>query len=347
MKKEQNFGRIIPFIQSDRLFFERGVSAYHRNELERADKYITRAIQINPEQGIYQCQLAVIYAEKMDYEKATDLLKYVLREVDDTIYEAHFFLANNYAYQGLFHKAKEEATRYLQLVPDGDFSADAEDLLDLLALEEDENDLRDDDELIIRYEEAVKLFKKKHYEEAELLFQNIIQEYPTYWAAQSQYAAMLFLKGEKEKATTYTKELIKNSQYLPAVFQLALFYKQSGRERDSQELVSALKQTLPLNKQHLFYAACTMCRLEEYELGYQFFRRYVSRFQSADQDLCFYKGAAAFLTNRFRQAEKWWKRAERMNHPQASALLEKCRAHQLTVSDVKAELERDCSNSLL
>ncbi|WP_158736729.1 lipopolysaccharide assembly protein LapB [Alteribacillus sp. YIM 98480] len=341
-QNEQKQGQVIPFIQNGEYFFKRGVTAYQKKELTRAVKYLRRAVELNPEQGVFHCQLAAIYADMAEYEKSNELLLYVLDELDESMYECYFFLANNYAYQGLFDRARETAKLYLRFVPEGDFAADTEDLLQLLKLEDVEEEPEDDftktgDELIITYEKAVRMIEEERYYEAETLLENIITDYPAYWPAQSQLARVLHLKGQTEEALAYTKDLLKENAYLPAVCQLAVLYKEMGREKEASEIAEMLKRTVPLDKDHLQRIASTLCRLREYDEAYYFFRMLAQRFGSEDENFFFQYGVAAYQTKRYNQAEKWWRQAQIRNHHGASVLLEKMQHGLLTASDVNHE----------
>ncbi|SDH21019.1 Tetratricopeptide repeat-containing protein [Alteribacillus persepolensis] len=342
MNRQNNYrkGQIIPFIQNGEYFFKRGVTAYQNNQLQRAVKYLRRAVELNPEQGVFYCQLAAVYADLADYEKSNALLLYVLDELDETMYECYFFLANNYAYQGLFDRAREMANLYLSCAPEGDFTADAEDLLQLLKLEGVEDDeaeeewLRTGDELIITYEKALRMIEENKLLEAENLLENIITDYPSYWPAHSQLAQVLHLKGQTEEALAYIKDILQENHYVPAMCQLALFYKELGRETEAQDTTLVLKKMVPMDKDHLQRVAITLCCLREYEGAYHLFRTLFQRFYPEDKTIFFQYGVASYQTGRYQQAKKWWRQAEVRNHNGASQLLAKMQDGLLTASDV-------------
>ena len=127
MNKQRNErGRLIPFTQNAEYFFQRALTYYHQNNLYKAKKLLLRAIKIDNEEPSYICQLAAVLAELGEFTKSNEWLHYVLNEVDPSLTECYFFLANNYAYLGQFEKAQEEALYYLELDPEGDFAEDAE-----------------------------------------------------------------------------------------------------------------------------------------------------------------------------------------------------------------------------
>ncbi|MFZ4450951.1 tetratricopeptide repeat protein [Salibacterium aidingense] len=340
MKSQHTQGQVIPFIQNSEYFFKRGVHAYQKQELKRAVKYVRRAVELNPQQGVFQCQLAAIYSDMGEYHTSNDLLLHVLDDVDADLYECYFFLANNYAYLGFFDKAGETARQYLSLVPEGDFSEDARDLLDMLQMEEEQEDVippDTDDELIITYERALRMIKENRYYEAETYLENIVAEYPLYFAAQSQLARVLFLKGQIEEALAYAKDVWLEHHYLPAGCQLALFYSEAGRDKEAVEAAGMLKRLIPMDRDNLFRLASTLCLLHECEKAHRLFRMYLLRFTPEDANFFFHYGVAAYESGRLGAARKQWELAKAQGHRGAETLLEKLGNDLLYSSDVHLE----------
>ncbi|SFQ09929.1 tetratricopeptide repeat protein [Salibacterium halotolerans] len=343
MKTQQSQGQVIPFIHHSDYFFKRGVHAYQKQELKRAVKYVRRAVELNPEQGVFQCQLAAIYSDMGEYTASNELLSHVLEHVDETLYECYFFLANNYAYQGLFDKAGETAAQYLVLAPEGDFAEDTKYLLEMLEMDSEEEGARSedpeaDDELIITYERALRMIEENRLFEAENTLEDLIAAYPYYPAAQSRLVRVLYLKGHVEEALVYAKEVWHEHYYVPAGCQLALLYKEAGRDQESFETAGMLKQVLPLDRDHLYRTAATLTLLEEGEAAFLFFRKYRQRSAPEQAEFFFYCGAAAYQAGHLQEAQKRWSTARAKGHTGADVLLDKMEHHLLFSSDVMREL---------
>ncbi|WP_100400195.1 tetratricopeptide repeat protein [Bacillus sp. FJAT-44742] len=343
-------GQVIPFIQNGEYFFKKGVGAYQKKELNRAVKYLRRAIDINPKEAVFQCQLAAILADLGRYEESNDLLLHVLDHVDSTMYDSYFFLANNYAYQGLFEKAKEAATNYLQYCSEGDFAEDARDLLELLKLDNDQGESQErdgiEDELILSYEKACRYMKDGHYNKAEELLENIITDYPSFRSAYSQLAYVLHLKGYSEEALAFTKDLLEEEQYLPAICQLALLYYDMGRKEESKEVADLLKQVVPMDRDHIYRLGATFCHLAEYEEGYRWFKHLGKRFAPDHEDYFFKYGVTAYQIGKESLAKKMWEQADHMGHQAAADLLEKMKDGILSKGDARCDLYMDPGISL-
>ena len=72
--------------------------------------------------------------------------------------ECYYFLANNYAHLGLFTEAYKHARLYLELDQMGEFSEDAEELLELIGIDEDEDmEMLEEQEEIINQQEAAQI----------------------------------------------------------------------------------------------------------------------------------------------------------------------------------------------
>jgi tetratricopeptide (TPR) repeat protein len=145
-------GKIVSFVPTGEYYFSKGIKAYHRRDFIKAKKYLGRAIQLEPGEPMITCQLAIVSTELGEFEHSNRLLHQILEELDPEMAECHYFLANNYAHMGFFKDAYHHSKLYLQLDPDGDFSEDTQELLEVLTLEaeEFEDELYEQDDLIIR-----------------------------------------------------------------------------------------------------------------------------------------------------------------------------------------------------
>uniref|UniRef100_UPI0030C7BA21 tetratricopeptide repeat protein n=1 Tax=Enterococcus faecium TaxID=1352 RepID=UPI0030C7BA21 len=143
-------GQLLSFVPTGEYYFTKGIKAYHRRDLQRAHKYFSRAMQLEPGEPMIVCQLAIVLTEMGDYQQSIRLLHMILEDLDEEMAECQYFLANNYAHLGLFKDAYHHANLYLELNRDGEFADDAEELLDLIMLEAEETDedLYEEDDLI-------------------------------------------------------------------------------------------------------------------------------------------------------------------------------------------------------
>ena len=204
-------GKLLSFLPTGEYYFKKGLKAYHRHDNMKAKKYLQRALQLEPGEPMIACQLAIISTELGEYEYSNSLLKTVLEEIDEEMVECHYFLANNYAYMGLFKDAFQQVKLYLELDPEGDFVEDAEDLLELLTMESDDldEDLYEQDDLIIKQEQARSLLESGYFPKAIEMLNSVIKGYPKYWSAYNNLALAYFYLGDIEKAESILNDVLR------------------------------------------------------------------------------------------------------------------------------------------
>ncbi|MDE5414105.1 tetratricopeptide repeat protein [Alkalihalobacterium chitinilyticum] len=260
-------GKVIPFIQNGDYFYQKGISFYRKNNMDRAIYYLEKAIELKKDDPVYHCQLSAILADKGEYERSNEILDYVISELDPTMYECYFFMANNYAHLGLFEKAEELAFEYIEKNEDQEFLDDCMSLIDLLCLEKEDNSfetrLDEEELLIIRHENAAAHIARGHYELAIDQFKKMIEDRPNLWSAHNQIAKALFLQGQHEEAFERTFEVLENDPgNFTAYCHLTTFYFETGEKEKAYEFASWLTKISPIDIEQRFLLAETLCKIE-------------------------------------------------------------------------------------
>ncbi|GAA3319651.1 hypothetical protein GCM10020331_027420 [Ectobacillus funiculus] len=65
-------GQVVTFHQSAEFFYERGMKAYRRNNLQEAVKYLKRAVDVKKEPFML-CQLAITLSEVGEYHESNQI----------------------------------------------------------------------------------------------------------------------------------------------------------------------------------------------------------------------------------------------------------------------------------
>jgi tetratricopeptide (TPR) repeat protein len=254
-------GKVLSFVPTGEYYFTKGLKAYRRRDFLKAKKYLGRAMQLEPGEPMITCQLAIVSTELGDFEHSNRLLHMILEELDEDMAECHYFLANNYAHMGLFKDSYHYAKLYMELDPDGDFSEDTEDLLDVLAFEaEDFEDelLYPQDDLIVKQEQARELLESGYFTKAIELLKEVVADFPEYWSAHNNLALAYFYLGKSKKAETILKDVLEqNPGNLHALCNLLVFAHYQGRTKTVNEMLSALKKIQSINLswgQHLLWS---------------------------------------------------------------------------------------------
>lgn len=334
----ENKAQIIPFIQNGDYFYHKGIIAYRKKEFHKAVLFLEKAIELNKDNASFHCQLAAILAEDGKYEKSNEILKAIIASLDKDMNECYFFMANNYAHLGLFDKAEEMANYYITRCPEGEFYQDTCTLLELLQFEKDDDEWEgfgEEEMLIIRHDKACTFLENCQYDLAINEFNEIIKENPTFWAAYNHLAEAYFLLGDTKKAIELLYDVLQQDKdNLMALCYLASFYHQLNRQDEVAELIKGLKKVWPLDLDHRFTLATTLCQLGAYEESYQHFN-YLQKYYD-DKGSDFYRcfGIVAYRCGSFHKGMHYWRKAARLGDKKSEHLLKLYESGVLTVEDV-------------
>ena len=319
-KVRQTKGKILTFNPTGEYFFSKGLKAYHKRDLHKAKKYLQRAMQLEPDEPMIVCQLAVICSETGEYRYANELLHKILDELDADMAECHYFLANNYAHLGFFKDAYRHANFYLDLEEDGEFADDALDLLDVLTLEAEEldEDLYDQEDLITKQEEARELLESGHFPKAVEILNSVIEDYPEYWSAYNNLALAYFYLGEtKKSAEILEKVFAENPGNLHALCNKLVFAFYERNFTEVKAMKEVLKKIKPLSFEHQFKLGATFALIGEYEAAYSWLRKLEKKGFDGDGAFYYWLSYAAYFTGKEKLAQTAWQKALELNPEKA------------------------------
>ncbi|WP_100373996.1 tetratricopeptide repeat protein [Bacillus sp. FJAT-45037] len=340
---EQENRNVVPFYRSGDYFFHRGIIAYRKNHLKRAVKLFERAVQLTDQEPVFHVQLAAVLSEMGQYDRSNEILTQVLADHGDVQSECYFFMANNFAYLGLFEKANEAAKRYMVLTPGGEFYKDAEDLLELLQVEreeaEEDGEVWGDldlsaDEYIIEHDRARTLLKKGKPEDALPILQKIMEDHPTCWSAQNHLAEALFRLGDESAFELCLSVLEKDAGNLFALCNLAVFHSRSGKEAEAKPYIEAIKRIYPLDIEHHMKVAKVLGAIGDYEQVVNRLLRVEPYLLEREPDLFHCLAVAYYHLDQKDKAMFYWKRAERLGNEDAGACLKTDQNGKLSSEDV-------------
>lgn len=315
-------GNILMFNPSGEFFFSKGIAAFERNDLVKAKKYLARAWKFEPTEPIIACQLAIVLTEMGEYDSSNKILLKVLSEIDPYMVECHYFLANNYAYIGNYMEAKKHVKQYLKSAPNGEYTSDAQELLEIISLEADEikttclteNHMEYEDELIERQEHSRKLMEDGDFDGAVPLLEQMIREYPNFWPAFNNLALAYFYQGKsKESVEILQRVLEENPGNLHALCNLSVldFYK----GKNVKPLLDILKKVYPISVDHRYKLGVTLLILEQYELGYHWLKKILHDGNEVEGIFYYWFAYAAYKMGKMNLAEKAWKKLL-LEHPE-------------------------------
>ncbi len=309
-------GQLLSFNPTGEYYFTLGLKAFQRREFQKAIKYLKRAMHLEPGEPMIVCQLAIIYTEIGEFHQSNELLHSILEELDEEMVECHYFLANNYAHLGYFKDSYSHVTFYLEHAQTGDFQDEAEDLLEILTVEEDvlDEDSYEEDELIMRQEQAKGFLESGHFPKAVKLLKAVIKDYPEYWSAYNNLALAYFYLGEVEKASNVLDLVMeKNPGNLHAICNRLVFAYFQKDTQEVNEIKEVLKKIKPMLSEHQFKLGATYALMGEYELAYMWFRKLYKQGFDGDGPFYYWFSYAAYFTGREQLAHKCWEKLMTIN----------------------------------
>ncbi|WP_409302665.1 tetratricopeptide repeat protein [Peribacillus sp. SCS-155] len=314
MGNDAKFGqqaKILSFHPTGEYYFSKGLKLYHRRDLYKAKKYLERALELEPTEPMIACQLAITCTEIGEYDYSNLLLENILDVLDPYMTECHYFLANNYAHLGMFKEAFRHANQYLDKEEDGEFSEDAEDLLDLITFEADETEesLEQQDGLIFKQEKAREYLEAGDFHKAIEVLKETIEEHPDFWSAYNNLALAYFYLGKTEEAfSTLDVVLEKNLGNLHALCNRLVFHHYLNNEDQVEDLVKLLDKIRPMLQEHRFKLGATFGLTGRHELAYKWLKQLQKQGFQGDGSFYYWLANSAFHLGYKRTAEQAWKK---------------------------------------
>ncbi|PTM56632.1 tetratricopeptide repeat protein [Desmospora activa] len=317
-RKQEQGHKVIRLRMDAGFFFERAVRSLDRHRYDKALKYFRLAAEKEPDNPVNQCNLAGILSEMGRFEESNEVLERILQEVDSHLHECYFYMANNYANMDDFEKAEEHCLRYLEEEPEGEFSQEAEEMLEMLAFELGRQPRRPRvqprNRLLRKHEEARECMEAGHFLRATRILEKLVEEAPDFLAAMNNLALSYYYTGELDRAMkTIHQVLQKDSHNLHALCNLAVLSQYQGQVEQRDRLVGMLKKWAPFHLEQMMKLATTMGVLGEHQEAYRLFRHLLKLDPAPDSSLYHYVAVAAFNIGEWSFARKYWRVARELD----------------------------------
>ncbi|WP_170885661.1 tetratricopeptide repeat protein [Bacillus alkalicellulosilyticus] len=338
-RTDKKIGTVIPFVKNADYLFDKGLNEYRKKNMKKAVFFLEKAIEAKEKDPDFYCQLAMVLAEIGEYERSNEQLQFVIDELDPSMDECYFFMANNYAHLGFFEQAEKMAHMYLEKNPMGDFYEDTLELLELLEFEREDSGLYQDAEgeelFILKYDQARTHIDNGKFEEAIGQLEEIISDHPTFWAAYNHLAQALFNHGESNRALQLTDEVLeKDKGNLVALCNLAEFNFKLGNSEQVMSLVTMLRTVKPIDLHHRYKMANVLCKVGEYKLSYDYLVEL--RKLQYDESVEFYKcfAVAAYHCGALDKALSYWSKAAAMGDTSSKNIVFQFKQQTLVTEDI-------------
>ncbi|MDU5951092.1 MAG: tetratricopeptide repeat protein, partial [Paenibacillus macerans] len=285
---------------------------------DKALKYFRKAVEYEPENPVNHCNMAGILSEMGDYEASNEVLATVLRDIDPTMTECYFYMANNYANMDLFEAAEEALVTYLEEDASGYFLTEAEEMMDLLQYELDRpTKLKSikSREGLYEHDQARALLEEGKFNQAVKLLEELVQGRPDFLAARNNLALGYYYLGHFDKAMSTVHEVLaQDPGNLHGLCNLAVFYQHEGNRKAMEELAERLSNIVPFHQEHVFKLATTMGMLGRHEAAFGHFKRLLQNEEMRrEPSVSHYAAVAAYYTGRYAEARRLWQHVKRLD----------------------------------
>lgn len=296
-------------------FYERGVRFLQQNDLSRALKAFRKTVEYEPENPINHCNLAGVLSELGDFEASNEVLLHVLEDIDPTMAECQFYLANNYANMGQYDMAEEYVLRYLDAQPEGEYAGDAEEMLGVLldefgggqAYERWEQKRLERERLAAR-RDGRHLLEEGQFEAAVEWLENVIRRDPQNTAAHNNLSLAYYYTGQYEQAVSGAESVLQGQPHnIHALCNLAVFSAQLGPKERLHSCVQRLRKLFPLHYDQAMKVGTTLGLIGEHAAAMDTFVRLASIVEQPDAVLMHSLAAAAANAGRLLLARRWWR----------------------------------------
>ncbi|PLT29029.1 tetratricopeptide repeat protein [Peribacillus deserti] len=311
--------QIFSFHPTGEYYFAKGLKYFHRRDLHKAKKYMERAYELEAGEPMIACQLAIVCTELGEYEHSNELLQTILSGLDPFMTECHYFLANNYAHLGMFKEAYKHVNDYLDKEEDGEFSDDAEELIDLIAFEMDETGesleyLDQQDGLIFKQEKAREQLETGNFAKAIETLSEIVKEYPEFWSAYNNLALAHFYLGKTDEAFNVLDEVLeKNPGNLYALCNQLVFHHYQKNAGKVAEITAMLEKIRPIMNEQRFKLGATFAMTGQYEQAYKWLKLLQKKGFDHDGTFYYWLADSAYHLGHTHTAEQAWKRVLSFN----------------------------------
>ncbi|WCR25645.1 tetratricopeptide repeat protein [Paenibacillus thiaminolyticus] len=125
-------GNVVMFPVDAAAYSDRAVKLLDRLQYDKALRYFRRAVECEPGDAIHQCNLAGALAETGRFEESNLILRHIVNELDPSMSECYYYMANNFAYLECYQEAEAALDIYLALDPQGAYGSEALEMKEML-----------------------------------------------------------------------------------------------------------------------------------------------------------------------------------------------------------------------
>jgi len=303
--------KVITFERGAEFYFDLGYKYIQKGKLKTALRYIEKAAVLKPQDSFLQFNYAGLLAELGDIDRSTQVLVNIVKNLDPDYLECYFGLGCNYLQMQKIKKSYEYFSLYLEKDPEGEFSEEAEELMEMLTMIKDANNNLDDEELEKIYkieEEAIDHLEKREYEKATQKFETVVQLLPNAVPARNNLSLAYYYLGFIDKAIELAREVLGYEETnVHANCNLAIFYNKQGSDSWVEKQLRIIGKIHTDNEEYLYKIGDTYGSLGKHADAYKTFKKLLS----VDPDNPMYvhfTAVAAYNNGKYKESIRLWEK---------------------------------------
>ncbi len=303
--------KVITFERGAEFYFDLGYKYIQKGKLKTALRYVEKAAGMKPQDSFLQFNYAGLLAELGDIDRSTQVLINIVKNLDPDYLECYFGLGCNYLQMQKIKKSYEYFSLYLEKDPEGEFSEEAEELMEMLTMIKDANNNLDDDELEKIYkieEEAIDHLEKREYEKATQKFETVVQMLPNAVPARNNLSLAYYYLGFIDKAIELAREVIVYEENnVHANCNLAIFYNKQGSDSWVEKQLRVLGKIHTDNEEYLYKIGDTYGSLGRHSDAYKAFKKLLA-IDPVNPMYVHFTAIAAYNNGRYKESIRLWEK---------------------------------------
>jgi tetratricopeptide (TPR) repeat protein len=308
--------KVVAFERGAEFYFDLGYKYIQKGKLKTALRYMEKAVGLKPYDSFIQFNYAGLLAELGDIDRSTEVLVNIVRNLDPDYLECYFGLGCNYLQMQKIKKSSEYFRLYLEKDPDGEFSEEAEELLEMLTMIKDANNNLDDEELEKIYkieEEAIDHLEKREYEKATQKFETVVQMLPNAVPARNNLSLAYYYLGFLDKAIELAREVLTYEETnVHANCNLAIFFNKQGTTSWVEKQLRIISRIRTDNEDYLYKIGDTYGSLGRHGNAYRTFKKLLS-VDPKNPMYIHFAAVAAFNSRKYKEGIKLWEKLEQLD----------------------------------
>jgi tetratricopeptide (TPR) repeat protein len=333
---------IIPFEREASFYYRKAKKHIDNNNYIDALNYCRKAVEREPYNIEYLLNLAEVFTEMGYYEESNRILFYIIMVMNNKLSDCYFGMGCNFIGLQEYSKAKECLDKYIELEPFGEYTEEAQDLLDILQVQvmyfeevaKQEKDLKRAYDIANKGKE---LLDMGYYKRSIKMLEKALAIDDTLTFAQNNLSLAYFCDGNVQKALRYSKGVLaRHPLDVHANCNSAIFYNDIKDYENVNRHKEIILNLPTQDVDDLYKIAITMCELKEHSRANKMLRKLLY-YRPYDIKILHYTGISYLNIGKYKQAQVCWRKIEKIDPQNYIAVFYKKQAQVMVNSNLRRE----------